>query len=39
MDYVFEMPEGMLKECKYGGSVERFSYDTYTYEVENAPLL
>lgn len=38
MDFVFEMPEGMLKECSDGGIVERFSYDTYTYEEQNEPL-
>ena len=32
MDYVFEMPEVMLKECAKKGTVERFEYDTFTYD-------
>ena len=32
MDYVFEMPEAMLKECAKKGTVERFEYDTFTYD-------
>lgn len=32
MDFVFEMPEAMLKECDKKGTVERFEYDTFTYD-------
>ncbi|MCR4990658.1 MAG: hypothetical protein K6A38_07335 [Lachnospiraceae bacterium] len=32
MKYVYEMPSEMLKECKNGGTVERFDYDTETYD-------
>ena len=32
MKYVYEMPEEMLKECKHGGSVERFEYESETYD-------
>ncbi|MCR4787465.1 MAG: hypothetical protein K5888_02660 [Lachnospiraceae bacterium] len=39
MEYVYEMPEEMLKECDEHGSVERFEYDTFTYdEGDNRPL-
>lgn len=38
MDFVFDMPKSMLKDCKDGGSVERFEYETYTYEEDNKPL-
>ena len=39
MEYVFEMPEKMLKECAKKGTVERFEYDTFTYdEDQNKPL-
>ncbi len=32
MEYVFEMPAAMLKECGKCGTVERLEYDTETYE-------
>ena len=38
MNYVYEMPAEMLKECKKPGKVERFEYDTYTYEENNQPM-
>lgn len=38
MNYVFEMPEAMLKKCEKPGRVERFEYDTFTYEGNNKPL-
>ena len=38
MNFVFEMPKNMLRNCKEGGTVERFAYDTYTYEENNKPL-
>jgi enterochelin esterase-like enzyme len=39
MDYVYEMPAEMLKECDKKGTVERFEYDTNTYdEGNNKPL-
>lgn len=37
MDYVYEMPLAMLKECSNKGTVERFEYDTFTYD-DNRPL-
>lgn len=38
MEYVYELPAGMLKECAQKGTVERFDYDTFTYEDDNKPL-
>ncbi len=38
MDYVFEMPAEMLAETDKKGTVERFEYDTFTYDEENKPL-
>lgn len=39
MEYVFEMPEKMLRECAKQGNVERFAYDTFTYdEGDSKPL-
>ena len=38
MDYVYEMPSAMLKECSKKGTVERFEYDTFTYDDENKPM-
>lgn len=38
MDYVYEMPEAMLKACDKKGTVERFEYDTFTYEENNQPM-
>ena len=38
MEYVFEMPAEMLKKCEKPGRVERFEYDTFTYEDDNKPL-
>ena len=38
MDYVFEMPAEMLAETDKKGVVERFEYDTFTYDEENKPL-
>ena len=39
MNYVYEMPAEMLKECDKKGTVERFEYDTNTYdEGNNKPL-
>jgi endo-1,4-beta-xylanase len=32
------MPEKMLEKCEKGGTVERFEYDTFTYEEENKAL-
>lgn len=32
MQYVYEMPEEMLKDCPQKGSVERYNYDTFTYD-------
>lgn len=32
MNYVYTMPEEMLKECDQKGSVERFEYDSFTYD-------
>ncbi len=32
MKYVYEMPEEMLKECAHGGTVERFEYESDTYD-------
>lgn len=39
MDYVFEMPSGMLVPAEQKGTVERFEYDTQTYdEGDSKPL-
>ena len=38
MNYVYEMPAEMLKECDQPGKVERFEYDTFTYDEENKPM-
>ena len=39
MNYVYEMPKEIQKECTKPGQVERFEYDTYTYdENENKPM-
>ena len=38
MDYVFEMPAEMLAETDKKGTVERFEYNTFTYDEENKPL-
>ena len=35
MNFVYEMPAEMLKECDQPGKVERFEYDTFTYDEEN----
>ncbi|MBR5115544.1 MAG: hypothetical protein IK096_00630, partial [Lachnospiraceae bacterium] len=35
MNYVYEMPEEMLKECAHKGTVERFEYDSDTYDPED----
>ncbi|MCR5510140.1 MAG: hypothetical protein K6F54_04240 [Lachnospiraceae bacterium] len=32
MEYVYEMPKEMLEECAEKGRVERFEYDTFTYD-------
>lgn len=32
MNYVYEMPEEMLKECEHKGKVERFEYESDTYD-------
>ena len=38
MEYVYEMPAEMLKEAGKAGNVERFEYDTFTYEEDNQPI-
>lgn len=39
MDYVFEMPASMLASASSKGTVERFYYDTQTYDTpESRPL-
>ncbi len=38
MEYVYEIPEKMLKPCDKCGRVERFEYESYTYEVNNQKL-
>lgn len=38
MDYIFEMPAEMLAETNKNGTVERFEYDTFTYDEENKSL-
>ena len=35
MEFVYEMPEDMLKECPHKGTVERFEYDSDTYDPED----
>ena len=32
MNYVYEMPKEMLEECAQKGTVERFEYDSFTYD-------
>lgn len=39
MDYIFEMPEAMLKETDKKGTVERFYYDSETYDAEGSTSL
>lgn len=36
MNYVYEMPQEMLQETNQKGSVERFEYDTWTYDAEES---
>lgn len=36
MNYIYEMPEEMLQEIAEKGTVERFEYDTQTYDVEKS---
>ncbi|MBR5421059.1 MAG: esterase family protein [Lachnospiraceae bacterium] len=38
MEYVYEMPGEMLEKCDKAGKVERFEYDSFTYEEDNKPL-
>ena len=38
MEYVYEMPEKMLKEASNKGKVEKFEYTTSTYDDENKEL-
>lgn len=38
MEYIYEMPSAMLKECGKKGTVERFEYDTFTYDDDNKPM-
>ena len=38
MKYVFKIPEAMLKPCDQQGKVERFEYDTFSYEGDNRKL-
>ena len=38
MEYVFEIPDKMLKPCERRGRVERFEYDTFSYEEDNRKL-
>ena len=38
MNYVYEMPENMLKDCAQKGTVERFEYDTFDYEEDKKAL-
>ena len=38
MNYVYDMPAEMLKECEKKGKVERFEYESFTYEEDNKPL-
>ncbi len=39
MNYIYEMPEAMLKETDNKGTVERFYYDTETYDAEGSRAL
>ena len=39
MNYIYEMPEAMLKETDKKGTVERFYYDTETYDAEGSHAL
>ncbi|MBE5877406.1 MAG: hypothetical protein E7290_11030 [Lachnospiraceae bacterium] len=36
MNYVYEMPQEMLQEASQKGNVERFEYDTQTYDTEDS---
>ena len=36
MQYVYEMPEEMLTDCSQKGTVERYDYDTFTYDAEES---
>ena len=38
MEYIYEMPERMLKEAVNKGRVEKFEYTTSTYDAENKEL-
>lgn len=38
MEFIYEMPERMRKDCALKGTVERLEYDTHTYEEEDRPL-
>lgn len=38
MEFIYEMPERMLKDCALKGTVERLEYDTHTYEENDRPL-
>ena len=38
MEYIYEMPERMLKEAVNQGRVEKFEYTTSTYDAENKEL-
>lgn len=38
MEFIYEMPEKMLRDCKECGRVERLEYDTHTYEENDRPL-
>lgn len=35
MDFVYEIPKNLLTQCLRHGTVERFEYDTFTYDEEN----
>ena len=39
MDYIFEMPDSMLATASMNGNVERFYYDTQTYDVPESKTL
>ena len=39
MKYCYEMPEAMLRETENKGTVERFYYDTNTYDAEESHAL
>ncbi len=38
MEYIYKMPEEMLKPCAQQGRVERFEYDTENYEEDHKKL-